>query len=95
MSSREEKRAKRLENKKRKIEAFLNIAKLNETDNIKKRKVDHTPENFNQLVNSAENNGNNLDSCCFDFSVIMYKDEIQPKEAKNFIYAFQALTSHN
>ena len=55
MSSKEEKRAKRLENKKRKIEAFLNVAKLNETDVVKKRKVERTSENFNLLVNSVDN----------------------------------------
>ncbi len=55
MSSKEEKRAKRLENKKRKIEAFLNVAKLNETDVVKKRKVECTSENFNLLVNSVDN----------------------------------------
>ena len=45
MRSREEKRMKRLENKKRKIQAFLDVAHLNESD--KKRRKTENGDTYN------------------------------------------------
>jgi hypothetical protein len=58
MDRMEAKRAKRLEKKKRKIEAFLSIAQLNDVDN-KKRKTEDISDNT-ESKNDITFNGNYL-----------------------------------
>ena len=56
MDRMEAKRAKRLEKKKRKIEAFLSIAQLNDVDN-KKRKTEDISDNTESKID-IKFNGN-------------------------------------